>query len=74
MMAALIVWPGSDAERDALNMAIMRNCDCADVEGVMRLCQAHSLLADERVLHHLVYARRNRAVYIGLEWNMGPTT
>ncbi len=71
MMAALIVWPGSDAERDALNMAMMRNCQCpVDGASLGAVCAAHSMLADERVLHHLVFARRNRAVYIGLEWKV----
>lgn len=70
-MGILGVWPGSDAERDDLNKALMRNCDCAEVEGIMRQCQAHSLLSDSRVLNHLVYVRRNAGIYIGSEWDTG---
>lgn len=65
MMGVIGVFHGTDAERDALNAALMRNCTCGETPAE---CPAHSILRDERILAHLVFVRRCMARYIAAEW------
>lgn len=65
----LSVFPGTDAERTALLVAVGRHCACEREESVVRgRCGAHSLLFDEPALKRLIFYRRwQRALHRG-EW------
>jgi hypothetical protein len=68
-MGVIGVWPGSDAERDALLLALSRHCiplvgakgeACWTRSSLEAACPVHSLLRDQQVLHSLVFMRRQR--------------
>lgn len=73
-MMSTTLFHGTDAERAALNLAIQRNCTCTVIIGTVGngtapvTCEAHKMLADERVLGHLVMVRRSIGAYAATEW------
>lgn len=66
---SISVFPGTDAERNALLLAIGRYCGCERDEAALRVrCAPHSLLLDDSVLKRLIFYRRwQRALHRG-EW------
>ncbi len=61
-----IIFHGTQQESYDLTNAIARNCDCK--YGLMGIrtstCKAHEMLVDDqRVLDHLVFARRRWAIH-----------
>lgn len=77
MTRVLSVWPGTDAERDALVAALQHNCSCTVIVGTIgngtapKTCEAHRMLADERVLKHLLFVRRSLGLFESAEWAPG---
>lgn len=67
-MGLLGLWHGTSVERKALNVAIEHHCECADESP--NLCSAHSLLADERIMNHLVFVRRTAVAYETNEFSL----
>jgi hypothetical protein len=67
MAAAL--WQGTAEEYTRLHQAVGRNCDCTSaVLGVPpQTCVAHSMLAEQSTLDHLLYVYRTRRVFITRE-------
>src|SRR5687768_11941900 len=64
------VWHGSREEMQRLDASIRRHCTCATgmLGNVTRVCSAHAMLLDQRVLDHLVYVYRIRARFERAEW------
>jgi hypothetical protein len=53
-------FPGTDAERDALQLAALHHCACSVTAAgeLVTPCSLHVWLADPRGPGHMVYARR----------------
>lgn len=60
-------WHGTDDELRRLVGAVERNCACC---APTETCAAHSMLQDERLLNHLVYAIRIRGRLELEEWRI----
>lgn len=61
MAVASIQWHGTEAESEALSVAVQENCGCTfGMMGIrLTLCDAHDMLInDQRALNGLVYMRR----------------
>lgn len=69
MMGVVGIFHGTDAERDALNAALMANCTCGNPPG--STCAAHLMLHDTRVLDHLLFVRRRVAAFKASEFQTG---
>lgn len=54
-MGVAAVWPGTDRELADLRSAVQHNCTC---EIGQPTCPPHEMLTDQRILGHLVFARR----------------
>jgi hypothetical protein len=54
------IWGGTEPERDALLRALASNCSCImGTDGTRTsTCASHGLLLDQRLLDHLLFARR----------------
>ena len=69
----VIVFPGTDQERDDLLSAVTRNCACRPVEGARPdPCGPHDLLLLEPTLKRLVFYRRFSASLRRGEWLQAP--
>ena len=68
-------WHGTDGELAQLHLALRHYCNCRfdQMTGeVLGRCGAHTVLADQSALDHLVHVRRMRAWFVSNE--MGPRT
>ena len=65
-------WHGTDDELRRLISAVERNCVCSttDQSEPNVKCEPHSMLADQHVLNHLVYAVRMRGRLRLEEWSV----
>jgi hypothetical protein len=80
-MGVIGVWPGSDAERDALLLALSRHCTplvgsskgevCWTRSSLEAACPVHSMLRDERVIQHLLFVRRKASMFVTREFSDG---
>jgi hypothetical protein len=70
----VIVFPGTDRERDDLLAAIARNCACQPASGTTHPdpCGPHDLLLLEPTLKRLVFYRRFSASLRRGEWLEAP--
>jgi len=65
-----VTWHGNADELAALHSAVRHYCACRfdEVTGELRTpCRAHTLLADQSALDHLVHVRRMRAWFVANE-------
>ena len=64
------VWHGSPEEMQRLEASVRRHCTCAKGRfgNVTRVCSAHTMLLDQRVLDHLLYVYRTKARFERAEW------
>jgi hypothetical protein len=65
-----VAWHGNADELAALHSAVRHYCACCfdEVTGELRTpCRAHTLLADQSALDHLVHVRRMRAWFVANE-------
>jgi hypothetical protein len=64
------VWHGTSEEMRRLNAAAQQHCDCTTgmFGNVAEICSTHRMLADQRVLDHLLYVWRARARFEQAEW------
>jgi hypothetical protein len=54
-----VTWKGTESEERELLAAVERHCACEPPDGPAALCTAHEILvADQRTLDRLVFARR----------------
>lgn len=69
-LVSVIVFPGTDRERDDLFAAVSRNCACpaGRVTGEADRCAPHELLLREPTLKRLVFYRRSRQALRRGEW------
>jgi len=65
-----VTWHGSADELASLHRAVCHHCACRfdEITGGLRTpCRAHTLLADQSALDHLVHVRRMRAWFVANE-------
>jgi hypothetical protein len=74
MMTSYAVWHGTIEDLKRLQEAIAHNCECKPpVAGYMgttapgKVCDAHRMLLDQKVLDHLVFVREWAMLYIEAE-------
>ena len=65
-----VTWHGNADELASLHRAVRHHCACRfdEITGGLRTpCRAHTLLADQSALDHLVHVRRMRAWFVANE-------
>lgn len=63
------VWRGSEADLEALQSAVKRNCTCVPAEFT---CAAHEMLDDQLAIDHLVFVAKVRRSYLKAEFVLEP--
>ncbi len=65
-----VVWHGGREELILLRQCVREHCTCPPGQGawIEQQCSAHQMLADQRMLDHLAFARGLRDRYIDSEW------
>jgi hypothetical protein len=60
-MTSNAIWRGTEDELQRLAAALQQHCACTTDPGTEsgQPCGEHAMLADERVLNHLLYVRRS---------------
>jgi hypothetical protein len=71
-MTSNAIWHGTDDELRRLAAALQQHCTCgADLSSESgQPCAPHAMLADERVLNHLLYVRRSWRRFHTADWRI----